>query len=101
MEIGGKRGCSKKSLEKLEEKTMRNVKSGALHRKKWTAVLLVFSMMVTLCTPVYSKAQDAPAETVPEGYIGIYDIADLYGIRNNLSANYILMKDIDMSKDTA
>lgn len=80
---------------------MRNVGSGALHRRKWTAVLLVLSMMVTLCMPIYSRAQDAPAETVPEGYIGIYDIADLYGIRNDLSANYILMKDIDMSEDTA
>lgn len=38
---------------------------------------------------------------MPEGYIGIYDIADLYGIRNDLTANYILMKDIDMSEDTA
>lgn len=80
---------------------MRNVKYGALHHRRWMAVLLVFSMVVTLCMPVYSKAQDAPAETVSEGYIGIYDIADLYGIRNDLSANYILMKDIDMSEDTA
>lgn len=70
-------------------------------RKKWIAVLLMFSMIATLCMPVSSNAQDAFLEIVPEGYIGIYDIADLYGIRNDLSANYILMKDIDMSEDTA
>ena len=70
-------------------------------RAKWTAIAVIFSIMVTLCLPVTSRAQEAPLETVPEGYIGIYDIADLYGIRNDLSANYILMNDIDMSEDTA
>lgn len=80
---------------------MKNVNNDVNHYRKWMAVFLVFSMIATLCMPVYSKAQDAPAETVPEGYIGIYDIADLYAIRNDLSANYILMKDIDMSEDTA
>lgn len=70
-------------------------------RKKWIAVLLMFSMIATLCMPVSSKAQDASLEIVPEEYIGIYDIADLYGIRNDLTANYILMNDIDMSEDTA
>ena len=49
-------------------------------RKRWMAVLLMFSMIATLCVPVSGKAQDASLETVPEGYIGIYDIADLYGI---------------------
>ncbi len=37
------------------------------------------------------------ADEVPEGYIGIYTIDDLYGIRNNLSGKYILMNDIDLS----
>lgn len=80
---------------------MRNGNNDVKHRRKWLAVLLVFSMIATLCMPIYSKAQDVPLENVPEGYIGIYDIADLYGIRNDLTANYILMKDIDMSEDTA
>lgn len=80
---------------------MRNGNNDVKHHRKWLAVLLVFSMIVILYVPTYSKAQNAPSETVPEGYIGIYDIADLYGIRNDLSANYILMKDIDMSEDTA
>lgn len=80
---------------------MRNGNNDVKHHRKWLAVLMVFSMIATLYMPTYSKAQNAPLETVPEGYIGIYDIADLYGIRNDLTANYILMKDIDMSEDTA
>lgn len=40
-------------------------------------------------------------ETIPEGYTPIYNIEDLYGINNNLSGNYILMNDIDMTEDTA
>lgn len=63
--------------------------------------MVMLCMIITLCMPVNSKAQDASVTIIPEGYIGIYDIADLYGIRNNLTGKYILMNDIDMSKDTA
>jgi len=35
--------------------------------------------------------------TVPNGYIGIYTAQDLDNVRNNLSGNYILMNDIDLS----
>lgn len=38
---------------------------------------------------------------IPEGYTPIYDIADLYAIRNAPEDNYILMNDIDMSEDTS
>jgi hypothetical protein len=34
---------------------------------------------------------------VPEGYIGIYTAEDLDNVRNDLTANYILMNDIDLS----
>lgn len=44
---------------------------------------------------------NAQQTSVPSGYTGIYDIADLSGIRNNPSGKYILMSDIDMTKDTA
>ena len=37
---------------------------------------------------------------MPDGYTGIYNIADLSGIRNNPSGKYILMNDIDMTEDT-
>lgn len=63
--------------------------------------MVMLCMIITLCMPVNRKAQDASVTIIPEGYIGIYDIADLYGIRNNLTGKYILMNDIDMSKDTA
>ncbi|MDE5768148.1 MAG: hypothetical protein K2H82_02065 [Oscillospiraceae bacterium] len=42
-------------------------------------------------------ASAAVYDTVPEGYTPIYTIDDLYGIRNDLSGNYILMNDIDLS----
>ena len=35
--------------------------------------------------------------TVPTGYVGIYTAQDLNNIRNNLSGNYILMDNIDLS----
>lgn len=38
---------------------------------------------------------------VPEGYIGIFDIEDLFGIRRDMSGKYILMNDIDMTEETA
>lgn len=88
-------------MKEPEERKMGNVNNDVYHHRKWLAVLMVFSMMAALYIPTNSKAQNAPSEIVPEGYIGIYDIADLYGIRNDLSADYILMKDIDMSEDTA
>ncbi len=35
--------------------------------------------------------------TVPEGYIGIYTPSDLDNVRNDLTANYIMMNDIDLA----
>lgn len=53
-------------------------------------------------TPEAEKATFATeAAEIPEGYIPIYDIADLYAIRNAPEDNYILMNDIDMSEDTS
>ena len=42
----------------------------------------------------------ASAETVPSGYIGIYDANGLRNMANNLSGNYILMADINMSGES-
>ncbi len=47
---------------------------------------------------VYAAEEE---ENIPEGYTAIYDIADLYAIRNDLSGSYILMNDIDMTADTS
>ena len=43
-------------------------------------------------------ARAAVSATVPEGYTPIYTIDDLYAVRNDLSGNYILMNDIDLSE---
>lgn len=40
-------------------------------------------------------------QEIPEGYTPIYDIADLYAIRNDTDGKYILMNDIDMTEDTS
>lgn len=44
-----------------------------------------------------STVQAASLSAVPAGYIGIYTASDLASIQNNLSGNYILMNDIDLS----
>ncbi len=41
------------------------------------------------------------ADEVPDGYIGVYTVDDLYNIRNGLTSNYILMNDIDLSEATS
>lgn len=47
------------------------------------------------------QAASEPAQEVPEGYKPIRNGSDLYAIRDDLSAKYILMNDIDLSTDTA
>lgn len=47
-------------------------------------------------TVVYAAERE-----IPEGYTPIYDIADLYAVRNDLEGNYILMNDIDMTEVTS
>ena len=58
--------------------------------------LLVFGILI-LGLHINANAQET---SVPDGYTGIYNIADLDGIRNDPSGNYILMNDIDMTEDT-
>lgn len=58
--------------------------------------LLVFGILI-LGLHINANAQEI---SVPDGYTGIYNIADLSGIRNNPSGKYILMNDIDMTEDT-
>lgn len=63
------------------------------------AILMCFS-----CFSIISFAETTDSEhitTIPEGYVGVYDIEDLYCIRNDMSANYILMNDIDLTEATA
>ncbi len=73
-------------------------------KKKITAFVMAASLLCN-CTmfsannavPGQIFVSAAVTDTVPEGYTPIYTIDDLYAIRNNLSGNYILMNDIDMS----
>lgn len=75
-------------------------------RKRVMAALLI--LVLALTSGTWRSNQVNAANTVngeeqeiPEGYTPIYDIADLYAIRNNPESNYILMNDIDMTEDTS
>ena len=65
--------------------------------KRLFALLLAMAMMlVNTPAPVF-----AVGTTNEDGYIEVRTIEDLYNIRNDLTANYILMNDIDLSEATA
>ena len=58
----------------------------------------MFSVPVHEMMQYPETAKAAVSDTVPEGYTPIYTIDDLYAVRNDLSGNYILMNDIDLSE---
>ena len=67
------------------------------HTKRLLALLLVMAMvMVNVPAPVF-----AVGTTNADGYIEVRTIEDLYNIRDDLTANYILMNDIDLTEATA
>ena len=72
--------------------------------KKIIAITLALIMSFS-CFSLVSFAEETQAAEhlteVPEGYVGIYTIEDLYCVRNDLTANYILMNDIDLSSALA
>lgn len=82
--------------------------------KRWMAVILSLCLIFTaLPATVHAETESSDEQEkvqqtvsegeqeVPEGYKPIYDGDDLYAIRDDLSAKYILMNDIDLSKSTA
>lgn len=69
--------------------------------KKALAVVMCVIMALTAAPLAGFIGFGAEGDEIPEGYTPIYDIEDLYAVRNNLSGNYILMADIDMTEDTA
>ena len=90
--------------------------------KKVTSILLTAALLVTgvYLQPqqeAYAESENAASEQtgtevqipemvpsvdeVPAGFMPIRTVDDLYGIRNDLSGNYILMNDIDLSEATA
>lgn len=65
------------------------------------AAVLICGSAIIPVNNIHEEVVTASAEIyneVPDGYTGIYTIDDLYSVRNNLSSNYILMNDIDMSE---
>jgi hypothetical protein len=64
-----------------------------------TGTLGTFYYYVVVVTDTYSKAISnvAVINVTPVRYIEIYNAADLYNIRNNLSADYKLMNNISLS----
>ena len=63
-------------------------------KKRALATILTICLALTLL-PIQAAATSTSA--VPSGYTGIYTAEDLDAVRNNLSGNYILMNDIDLS----
>ncbi|MCR4846154.1 MAG: hypothetical protein K5865_05385 [Eubacterium sp.] len=72
---------------------MRNQK---IH-KRIIALLVVIGLVIGLC-PITSYAE---GDEAGEDWIEIRTATDLYNVRNNLSGNYKLMNDIDLTEVTA
>lgn len=71
--------------------------------KKLLSIVLVLVLSLS-CFSMVSFAETNTTEhltEVPDGYVGVYTIEDLYCVRNDLTANYILMNDIDLTEATA
>lgn len=67
--------------------------------RRLLALLLVMAM-VMVNMPVYALEPDPDPWGDGESYIEIRTVEDLYFVRNNLTANYILMNDIDLTEAT-
>ena len=67
--------------------------------KKTISILL--SLIMILSTLPLTAVQSCASDEIPDGYKAIYTIEDLYCIRYDMTSNYILMNDIDMSEATA
>lgn len=65
---------------------------------KLCAATILIIVMISACVVVSSAATTTATE---EEWIEIRTIEDLYNVRNDLSAKYILMNDIDLTEATA
>lgn len=78
-------------------------------KKRLTSILLTLAMLVGMLPALSPHAQAAADDatallqevdtktSVPSGYTPIYDAEDLQNMQEDLTANYILMSDIDLS----
>ena len=64
-----------------------------------TKILSLFLAVVMLFSVLSVGATAESLTEVPEGYVGVYTKDDLSNMRNDLSANYILMNDIIFSEE--
>ena len=64
--------------------------------RKNKGIIQLVAIIITglLC---YSSIYVYAADTIPQGYTGIYDAQDLAAVNDNLDGKYILMNDIDLS----
>ena len=63
--------------------------------------LMMALLMVLLSVPTNAMiTQVTAATTNSDGYVEVRTIEDLYNIRNDLTAKYILMNDIDLTSAT-
>lgn len=70
--------------------------------KRCFSLLLAMALVISGVTYLPDRSRTVfAADNVPEGYTPIYTVSELYGIRNNLSGNYILMNDIDLTEATS
>ena len=67
-------------------------------RRIFALLLVIATIFTTIPMGVFAVTDAGVTE---DGYIKIRTIEDLYNIRSNLGANYILMNDIDLSEATA
>ncbi|HAN09078.1 MAG TPA: hypothetical protein DCP90_00510, partial [Clostridiales bacterium] len=61
------------------------------------------AVLVTLVgsSPPAEEPEPFHETEVPDGYVGIYKIEDLYNVRNTLTANYIVMAYLDFTLDSS
>lgn len=71
-----------------------------MRKLKFLVCAFLLWMIMSMAKLQIVEAKSITVEDIPDGYVGIYNIDDLYNIRNNPSANYILMSDIDMTEAT-
>ncbi|SES88207.1 Ig-like domain (group 3) [Oceanobacillus limi] len=69
--------------------------------KKSLIACFIILLSVALFYPYNTLVSADQLSEVPDGYIGVYTVEDLNNIRGNLSGNYILMNDIDLSSATS
>lgn len=87
------------SLRNAQNAIMIRLEVFAMNTKRLCAFLLCAALLVSLLPAVAPQAH--AEEKIPEGYIAISTPEELFLARNDLSANYILTKDIDLTEALA